>query len=110
MPYAPDAPPTGNIPAPDTTKALDTYHVTKIEISVDPNNAARTQVRVAWSKGYMETGTFKSVESTVTLLEGQDLIDKITSATGGGTIYDEVKFAIWALLKDLGHVEAGATT
>jgi hypothetical protein len=107
MPFAPDIPPTKDVVGPEVEKNLDTYHIVSMNIQVDPNDAAKTSVKIVWAKGYMDSGNFVQAESHSEHLAGQDVIDKIGEATSGGSIYNEVKYAAWELLQARGIVPAG---
>lgn len=107
MPYAPDIPPTLEVEGPKVSKNLDTFHIVALQIVVNPNDPAATTVRINWVKGYTDGGVFYPVENHNDLLQGEDVINKITENTTGGTIYNEVKNAAWEMLQARNLVPAG---
>lgn len=107
MPFAPDIPPTKDVEGPLVEKNLDTFHITNIQIAVNPNDPSLTSVKIVWAKGYMDGDDFVGVETHTEKLSGEDVIAKITEATSGGSVYNEVKYKAWELLQARGIVPAG---
>jgi hypothetical protein len=107
MPFQPDSPPTGNIPQPTTTQPLNKYHIGKLTLHLDPNDASALRADVTILRGYEDGGVFKPVETERHTLSGQSLIDAVNAVTTGGSVYGEVKTALWNLLLSENIVTSG---
>jgi hypothetical protein len=112
MPFTPDSPQSKDVKGPTVNKTLDTLHIHELRIKLDPNNSDGLAVDVYWTEGYMTDGgtVYNPVVSHHETLQGQDVIDKVNANTGGDSLYDEVKDAVWDLLKDRSLVPAGAVS
>ena len=110
MPFAPNIPPTGQIEQPKEDKSLGTFHIHKFVVNVDPSDAVATNVKVTFSRGYIENSVYYPVEYHTEILQGADVIAKIGENTSGGTIYNEVKYALWQILQGRDLVPAGDIT
>lgn len=110
MPFAPDIPPTGQVEQPAEDQSLGTFHIHKFTVNRDPNDAAATNVKVTFSRGYIENSVYYPVEWHTETLRGDDIIAKIGEDTSGGTIYNEVKYALWQILQARDLVPAGSIT
>jgi len=109
MAMTPTTPPVVKIPGPTVDREITTFQITKLEILMDPNNAAATTVRVLFSRGYMADEKFVTVDSREVVLKGTTLAAKIdTETTGRHSLYYEVRQAIWELLQAGGHAPAGS--
>jgi len=107
MGYTPDSPNTAPIPAPPVEQGLNKLHILRLDIQLIPGSDAGTVVEVTWAEGYMDGATFKPVRTKTEKLTGAALDAKMAELTTGGSIYGEVKTAIWELLVGAGHVGAG---
>ena len=110
MPLSPTTPANLEVEGPKVAKDLDTMHIHKFAVSINPNDASKTTAEVLFSEGYMDDDTYVPVKYQNVVLSGSALTDKIAEATGGGTIYNEVKAALWGLMQDAGHAPAGPIT
>jgi hypothetical protein len=110
MGYTPDTPASEQITGPTVAQDINKFHVLRMNIQLTPGDPAATKVEVTWVEGYMDGEDFKPVKQNVELLYGQDVADKLASATGGGSIYDEVKAAVWSLLAARNLVGAGTVS
>ena len=112
MPFAPDSPESKDVKGPTVNKSLDRFHVHELRIKLDPNNSDALAVEVLWTEGYMTDGgmTYNPAVKHHEILQGQDVIDKVNSNTGGDSLYDEVKAAVWDMLKDRGLIPDGAVS
>ena len=110
MPLQPTTPENKSVPS-TVSKDVTHFHITNLNIKVDPNDAAATTASVVWQEGYMDGETFVPTESNSALLSGSALLDKVAGITDGtSSIYDNVKEAVWALLQDESLVAAGSVT
>lgn len=113
MPYVPDTPPTGQIKQPDADQSLSKFHILDVQLILKPGLPAETKVRLKWSEGYMDGETYVPVNTKSGAWDGavdEDLVAAITKVTVGGTIYGEVKTAMWEFLQTKGVIPAGVIT
>jgi hypothetical protein len=110
MPFQPDVPPTGQIEAPKEDKNLGTYHIHRFTVNRDPNDESSVTIKVRFSRGYIENSVYYPVEWDNIDLQGEDVVSKISESTSGGTIYNEVKYALWQILQAREKVPAGSIT
>jgi hypothetical protein len=107
MSYTPDSPNSENVPGPPVAQGLNKLHILRMDIQLVPDDAASTKVEVTWAEGYMDGDTYKPVKRHVDLLAGEDVATKLAELTTGGSIYGEVKAALWDLMQARGLVGAG---
>ena len=113
MPYVPDVPPTGKVPQPDVNQSLSTFHILDVRLKLTPMEPTKTVAHLKWAEGYMDGGTFVPVNTKTGTWDGSedsDLVDAISKITSGGSIYGEVKTAMWEFLRTKGVVPAGNIT
>jgi len=108
MAFAPETPSTIEVDGPKVSKELTHFHIHSLHIALNPNNAQQAAIKVQFSKGYMNGDAYVVVETESALLQGPALLEAMQTATTGGTLYDEVRKAVWALLMAGGHIPAGA--
>ena len=99
MSYVPDSPNTQDIPGPTVEQGLNKLHIMRMDIQLVPGDQDATKVDITWAEGYMDGDDFVPVTRHTELLAGQDVADKLAEATTGGSIYGEVKTAVWELLQ-----------
>ena len=110
MPLEPTTPESKVVPS-TVSKDVTHFHVISLNIQIDPNDAAATSVVATWAEGYMDEGAFIQVEEHAKLLQGEDVITKITEITDGTTsVYNNVKQRGWALLQARGFAPTGSVT
>jgi hypothetical protein len=110
MPLEPTTPESKPIPS-ITNKDVTHFHITRLNITIDPNDAAATAVALEWAEGYMDTGAFVPVEAHQANLSGPGVIAKINEITDGTTsVYNNVKQRVWAMLQTEGLAPAGSIT
>ena len=110
MPLEPTTPESKPVQTTEN-KDITHFHVTDLNIHIDPNDAAATSVDVTWAEGYMESTIFVVTKTNHAHLAGPGVITKITEVTDGvSTVYDEVKSRVWEMLQDEGLVPAGDIT
>jgi len=110
MPYTPTAPTTEQVMVPQD-HALDTYWIHSYEMRDDPNDSAAISVRVAWSKGFMDGGTYHPCQHFTDEFVGQAVVDAVgSSVIEGNTRYEEDKSFLWGLLIGAGKVSAGVVS
>lgn len=108
MSYQPTTPTTKDVPSAIITKNLDTYHIHRLYIDLDPNNPAGTTITVRWSCGYMEDTTYIASALSEVVLSGAGLLTKIAELSDDTkSHYDNVRHATWELMQAEGHVPAG---
>lgn len=114
MPLNPDSPNTKDVVGPVVNKSLAKMHIHEFRVSVDPNAADGSKIRlfVKWSEGY-EAGD-PTVYYPATLhsevFSGQDLEDALNENTTGGTFYGEIKSKLWTWMQSQGKAPAGNIT
>lgn len=107
MSFTPDSPNSEQIPGPPVSQGLNVLHVMNLNIHLVPGQAAGTAVDVTWAEGYMDGEDFKPVKLHTETLQGDDVDTKLAELTTGGSIYGEVKGAVWDLLQSRNLVGAG---
>lgn len=113
MPLIPDVPPTGKVPQPDTDQSLNKFHIMDVQLILKPGAPGDTKVRIKWSEGYMDGENYVHVKSRSGMWSGgedSDLLNAINKVTSGGTLYGELKAAIWEFLQLKGEAPAGVIT
>jgi len=108
MAYTPEAPPTVEVEGPKVSKDLTHFHIHTLLISVNPNSSIHTSIKAQFSRGYMDGDTYVVANMESVLLDGDALLAAMQAVTTGGSLYDEVRKAVWALLLSEGHLPAGA--
>lgn len=113
MPYTPDSPPVGQIPQPTVNQNLNKFHVLNMDITLVPGDQNATKITVTWAEGYDDSG-FKPVKTKRHTFDGSkgdadatELIAKLAKTTTGGSVYGEVKTAVWELLQARNLVGSG---
>jgi hypothetical protein len=111
MPLNPDSPNTKDIIGPSVTKNLDKMHIHEIRIFTNPNGPTdgKMSTEIKWSEGY-EDGTpttYYPVTFHTQQYSGHDFESMVAENTTGGSLYGEIKNAMWAWLQKQGHAPAG---
>lgn len=107
MSFTPDSPNSENIPGPPVAQGLNKLHILRMDIQLVPGDPDATKVDVRWAEGYMDGDDYKPVKLHSDLLSGEDVAAKLAELTTGGSIYGEVKTALWDLLQSRGLVGSG---
>jgi len=107
MSFTPDSPLTAEIPAPPVEQGLNKLHILRLDIQLVPGSATGSVVDVTWAEGFMDGATFKPVRTHNEKFTGAALDAKLAELTTGGSIYGEVKTAVWELLQAGGHIGSG---
>jgi hypothetical protein len=107
MSFTPDSPNSEQIPGPTVAQGLNMLHIMRMDIQLVPGQAAGTTVHITWAEGYMDGEEFKPVKLHTEALRGDDVDAKLAELTTGGSIYGEVKNAVWELLQSRNLVGAG---
>jgi hypothetical protein len=110
MPLNPDSPAQRDVAGPTVQKNLDVSHIHELTIILTPDDQSDTRLRVVWSEGYMEDGKYVPVNRMTKNLSGDAVVAAIGANTTGGSIYGEVKTALWALLQSQGLAPSGNIT
>jgi hypothetical protein len=112
MPFAPDTPTSVDkeVVTP-TPQDLDELHVHELHIVLVPNDPSATRVRVKWSEGYDDSGTYRPHEIRSDTFEGGNLVTEMTaSCDAANDRFEEIKKAVWSLLQAEGKVGAGTVS
>jgi len=89
-----------------TQKSVSVMHITNFEVKIDPNTQA-VSVKIRWAAGYMEAGVFYPTARFQKHFQGEAVSQLALGATSGGSLFAEMKSALWQLLVSAGEVPAG---
>lgn len=107
MSFTPDSPNSEALPGPPVEQGLNKMHIMRLDIQLVPGDAAATVVDVTWAEGYMDGDNYKPVKQHTENLRGEDVANKLAELTTGGSVYGEVKTAVWDLLQNRNLVGSG---
>jgi len=110
MAFTPDTPTSGKIPQPDADQALNTFHILSTKWGLVPGEPGKTKLSMEWTEGYMDGDTYVPVKTQRKSWDAEtdsDLATALSAATTGGSIYNEVKTALWTFLQTKGLIGDG---
>jgi hypothetical protein len=111
MAFTPTTPTSGKIRQPDADQALNTFHILSIDFALMPGEPTKTKMKLKWSEGYMDGETYVPVNHKQGFWDAEedsDLVDALNAVTTGGTMYNEVKSALWDFLQTKGEIGEGS--
>lgn len=111
MPLSPDSPNTKEVTGATVTKNLNKMHIHELRIFINPNGPAdgKISAEVRWSEGYEDgnPAVYYPVNHFSQQYSGHDFEAMVAANTTGGSLYGEIKNALWAWLQLQGHAPAG---
>jgi hypothetical protein len=107
MSFTPTKPVEAPVPGPQVDRKLDKLHILRLDIQLRPGQQTGTVVEVTWVEGFMEGENYKWLRTRHERIGGEALDAKLAAVTTGGSLYEEVRKAVWSLLQELGHIGAG---
>lgn len=116
MSMNPDSPPTVEVKVASNILANE-WQVTALHIDLVPKQIMKTKVFIRWTWGYMDGDTYIAAGQDEETFIGEEgphgptLMMKISAqADDTKSIYENIKFATWELLQEIGRVPAGTIT
>lgn len=112
MPYEPTTPAQAPVTVKTSEqKAIDRFHIDELTINLVPSSPRLTTIRVRWQEGYDDEGTFRPVNRRQAKIKGPNLVTELSATCNSdNTRFDEIKQALWTLLKLEGLIDAGTVS